>query len=364
VLRQVNNLLNPISKQIQDQKIRVPDYKRILIVRTDRIGDVLLSTPTVMALRQAYPQAYIAMMVSPYTRDIVEGNPFIDEVIVYDKDVRHKSWASSVNFARGLKKKKFDLAVILHPTNRVHMVTYFAGIPRRLGFNRKSGWLLTDRIRHTKQFGDKHESLYCLELVEHLGIKPQDGAMFMPIKDDSERWAEELFLREGLKKTDKLLAVHPGASCPSKVWPNQRFAQVADRLIDKYGFKVLVISGPKDIMLAREVIKNMNHPAVDLAGETSVSQLASVLKRCSLFISNDSGPVHLASAVGTPVVSIFGRSQQGLSPKRWSPLGGKSRILHKSAGCIECLAHNCVKEFSCLKAITADDVIKAAEELI
>jgi ADP-heptose:LPS heptosyltransferase len=108
----------------------------------------------------------------------------------------------------------------------------------------------------------------------------------------------------------------------------------------------------------------MNHPAVDLAGETSVSQLASVLKRCSLFISNDSGPVHLASAVGTPVVSIFGRSQQGLSPKRWSPLGGKSRILHKSAGCIECLAHNCVKEFSCLKAITADDVIKAAEELI
>jgi ADP-heptose:LPS heptosyltransferase len=137
-----------------------------------------------------------------------------------------------------------------------------------------------------------------------------------------------------------------------------------DRLADKYGLKVLLVAGPKDIVLAQNVIKNMHHRAVNLAGKTSVSHLASVLKRCKLFISNDSGPVHIASAVGIPVISIFGRNQKGLSPKRWGPVGKRDKILHKEVGCIECLAHNCTKRFACLKAITVDDVLGAADSIL
>ena len=339
-------------------------FKRILIVRTDRIGDVLLSTPVIKALRAQYPKAYIAMMVSPYAKDIVEGNPYLDEVVIYDKDGRHKSWISSLRFALGIKKKKFDLAVVLHPANRVHLVTFFAGIPRRVGYDRKSGFLLTDRIKHTKQCGEKHESEYNLDLLRCLGIYPQDRTLFMPIRAESEEQAEVLFKQEGIKETDGVLVVHPGASCPSKIWPNERFAEVSDRLIDNYGFKVLVIAGPRDMALAEAVIRHMRHPAVNLAGKTSVSQLASVLKRCRLFISNDSGPVHIASAVGTPVISIFGRNQKGLSPKRWGPLGIKDKVLHREVGCIECLAHNCAKSFACLKAITVDDVLRLADSVL
>ncbi len=339
-------------------------FRRILIVRTDRIGDVLLSTPVIKALRYNYPDAYIAMMVSPYAKDIVEGNPYLDKVIIYDKDGKHKSWQRSVKFARNLKKKKFDLAIVLHPTNRVHLVTFFAGIPRRIGYNLKLGFLLTDRIKHAKQLGQKHELEYNLDLVRHLGIPAEDKTLFMPLKLESEKWAKELFKEEGLKETDKLLAIHPGASCPSKVWPNERFAQVADRLAEKYGFKILVVSGPKDIALAQNVLGHLRYPAVNLAGKTSVSQLASILKRCSLFISNDSGPVHVASAVGTPVISIFGRNQPGLSPRRWGPTGKNDRVLHQEVGCIECLAHNCQKQLTCLKAITAADVLKTADEIL
>jgi len=126
----------------------------------------------------------------------------------------------------------------------------------------------------------------------------------------------------------------------------------------------LVIAGPKDISLADNVLKHMHQSACNLAGKISVSQLASILKRCQLFISNDSGPVHIASAVGTPVISIFGRNQKGLSPNRWGPVGKKDKILHKEVGCIECLAHNCNKEFACLKAITVDDVLKVADEIL
>jgi heptosyltransferase-2 len=369
VLRQARALLVtnhlPAGQAGKPQVIsKIPDFKRILIVRTDRIGDVLLSTPVIKVLRDNYPYAYIAMMVSPYGKSIIEDNPYLDEVIVYDKDSKHKSWARSLKFAQNLKKKKFDATIILHPTNRVHLLAFYSGIRRRIGYDRKHGFLLTDKIRHTKQLGEKHESEYALDLVRHLGIRVQDKDIFLALKPESETWAEELLDKQGIKKTDKLLAIHPGASCPSKIWPNERFAEVADRLIKKYGFKVLVIGGPKDTALGQAVIKHMHQPAIDISGRTSVSQLASILKKCSLFISNDSGPVHIASCVGIPVISIFGRSQKGLGPLRWGPTGKKSKVVHKNVGCIECLAHNCVKEFACLKAITVDDIIDAADSLL
>lgn len=341
-------------------------FRRILIVRTDRIGDVLLSTPVIKALRKNYPQAYIAMMVCAYARDIVEGNNYLDEVIIYDKDGKHKSCWSSFKFSLNLKKKKFDLALILHPTNRVHLVTFFAGIPKRIGYDRKLGFLLTDRMKHTKQFGAKHELEYNLDFLKYLCIEwqDQDKEPFMPIRPESEKYIEELFKQEGIKESDRLLAIHPAASCPSKVWPNERFAAVADRLVEKYGFKTLLVAGPKDIGITKSLLAKMQAPAVNLAGKTSVSQLASALKRCQLFISNDSGPVHIASALGVAVIAIFGRNQSGLSPRRWGPQGKNSRLIHKEIGCIECLAHNCRREFACLKAITVEDVLKAAESLL
>jgi lipopolysaccharide heptosyltransferase II len=333
-------------------------------VRTDRIGDVVLSTPVIKALRDNFPDAYIAMMVSPYALDIVEDNPFLDEVIIYDKDKRHKNWFQSVGFAFGLRAKRFDLAVVLHPTNRAHITVFLAGIRRRIGFNRKCAILLTDRIKHTKQEAEKHELEYSLDLVRYLGIQPEDKKPAMFIKPQAIQWADRVLAQAGIKETDMLLALHPAASCPSKIWPAQRFAEAADELVKRYGFKVIVLAGPKDMNLAIQVIQNTRQPVLNLAGKTSVQQLAALLKRSRLFISNDSGPVHIACAVGTPVISIFGRNQKGLSPKRWGPVGPRDKVLHKEVGCEECLAHNCAKGFACLKAITVDDVIQAADSIL
>ncbi|MDD4894003.1 MAG: glycosyltransferase family 9 protein, partial [Candidatus Omnitrophica bacterium] len=203
VLKQARSLLahNP-EPTAYNQK---GDLERILIVRTDRIGDVLLSTPVIKAFRDNYPHAYIAMMVSPYGKSVVEDNPYLDEVIVYDKDAKHKSWPRSLKFARNLKKKKFDVAVILHPTNRVHLVTFFAGIPRRVGYDRKLSFLLTDRIRHTKQSGQKHESEYALDLARYLGVEPKDKNIFLSVKPALEERVAELLKEEGAGRSDKLL---------------------------------------------------------------------------------------------------------------------------------------------------------------
>ncbi len=341
-------------------------YRRILISRIDRIGDVLLSTPVIKALREKFPQAYISMMVAPCSRDVVEGNPYLDEVIIYDKDGKHKTWMRSLKFASRLKKKKFDLAVILHPNIRMHLLTFLAGIPERLGYNRKLGFLLNLRRIHSKQEGVKHEAGYNLDLLKTLGVIGDPYDLFMPIKVESELYVNELFRKEGINPADRILAINPGASCPSKIWPAERFARACEKLVSLYNLKIVILAGPKDMLLANKIPLQYGskNRIINLAGKTSLSQMASILKRCVLFISNDSGPVHIASALGTPVISIFGRNQPGLSPRRWGPLGKHDKYLHKDVGCIQCLAHNCKKEFACLKAISVEDVVSAAESIL
>ncbi len=340
------------------------NFKRILVVRTDRIGDVLLSTPAIKALRKRFPQSHIAVMVRPYARDIVLGNPYLDELIIYDKyGSQHSLW-QSIKFALGLRRKKFDLALVLHPTNRVHLVTYLAGIKRRVGFNRKLGFLLTDKIEHKKQEGRKHEREYTLDLLRFLKIEAEEKRLFMPLRKDSEIYIEKFLAEQGVERQDKLIAVHPGASCPSKLWPVERFAEVAERLAAEFKVKVVVAAGPDDLAIGKGLIGLAHCACIDAGGKTTLSQLASLLKRCSLFISNDSGPVHIASALDVPVVAIFGRAQSGLSPERWRPTGKDGMVLHKDVGCKHCLAHNCRKGFACLKAISVEEVLSAARKLL
>ena len=341
-----------------------PAYKRILIIRTDKIGDVVLSTPVIKAVKDFYPNSFIAFMVRPYAQEIVEGNPDIDEVIPFDKDKKCRNLLASLVFAWKLRKKKFDLAINLHPTNRVHIITFFAGIPERVGYERKMGFLLTKKLVDTKHLGEKHEMEYSLDVVRSLGIEPKDKRLFMPIKLESEIWVEDILAKNRILNQDRLLAIHPSASCPSRIWPQENYVELANKLIEKYDYKIILIASALDKKIADKVASKIDYPVLNLAGQTNLSKIASILKRCKLFISNDSGPVHISSAVGTPVISIFGRKQRGLSPLRWGPLGIKDKFLHKDIGCIECLAHNCKKEFACLKSISVEDVLGAVESIL
>lgn len=338
--------------------------KKILITRTDRMGDVLLSTPVFKAVREAYPESFIAVMVRPYTKDCVEGNPYINEVIIYDKRGRHKSILNSLRFAYALRKKRFDVAIILHPTNRVNLITFLAGIPQRVGFNKKLGFLLTKKLPHTKQFGTRHEIDYTLDVIRSIGIEPKDKTLYMPIKRETQRRIDNILSEYGVKEDDKLVAMHPSSSCPSKRWSPGNFARVADRLAEAHKVKIILISDEEGKIFADQTKEDMKYPVIDFSGKTTISELASLLKRCMLFISNDSGPVHIASAVGTPVIAIFGRKDKGLGPIRWGPTGDYDIILHKDVGCQHCLAHNCDKDFLCLKSIKNEEVLKAAETIL
>jgi ADP-heptose:LPS heptosyltransferase len=222
--------------------------------------------------------------------------------------------------------------------------------------------LLTDRIKNTKHRGEKHERDYNFDLLEILGIDSKDRSLYLPIGPDDEGFIDGMLTQHGIGARDKIVTIHPGASCPSKIWPSERFAKLADRLMQAYKVKVIVIGGDdkRDEFCVNSVKKFMQQKAVFLAGSLNVLQLGALLKRSKLFISNDSGPVHVAVSVNTPVVAIFGRNQPGLSPKRWGPLGQNDIVIHKDVGCAGiCLAHNCNRSFDCLSAISVDEVFSA-----
>jgi len=339
-------------------------YKKILIVRLDRIGDVLLSTPVIKALRSAYPDSYLSFMVRPYAREVVEGNPGLNSVMVYDKEGGEKGLFGNLKFIWRLRKERFDLALILHPTVRAHLVTALAGIPERIGYDKKKGFLLTKRIPHTKQFGLKHEIEYALDILKYIGVDAKDKTLYMPIQGECEDRAKDILARNGIRDSDAIIVINPGASCASKRWSAERFAKLADSLVAGRGAKILIISGSADKDFGDRVASFMTKRHLNLSGKTTIGDIASILRRARLFISNDSGPVHVACAVGTPAIAIFGRSDRGLSPKRWGPTGKGDVVLHKDVGCEVCLAHNCQRGFKCLEAITVEEVLAAADKIL
>ncbi len=336
---------------------------RILIVRTDRIGDLVLSTPAIRAVRAAYPRGYVAALVQPATRALVEGHPALDEVFVLDKQGRHRGVAGAWHLAAELRARRFDLALILHTTTRVVLLTWLAGIPRRVGYARRLGWLLTDRRPYEKRFGERHELDYTLDLVRAAGIPADDRTLEIAWSSAGQGPVTTWLASAGIGPSDRLILLHPGASCPSKRWPPARFAAVADAVAAR-GSRVAVIVGPGDEALARDVQRQARTPVLAPPHPFTLAELPWLLKRAQCLVSNDSGPVHLACAAGTPVVAVFGRWGEGLSPTRWGPTGPRSAVLHHDVGCRPCLAHRCRIGFICLDAVTVEEVVAAVQQIL
>lgn len=336
--------------------------KKILILRTDRLGDVILSTPAIKAIRMHYPKSYIAFLCRPYTQQVLEGNPYLDKVVVYDKYGKHKGFFSTLRFSFQLRKEKFDLALILHPTNRAHMITFFAGIPRRIGWDKKLSFLLTDRLVHRKDAGRKHELEYNFDILRQAGIHLKSKEIYIPLKEEAILKVDKLLEEQGLRESDKLVVVHPSASCPSKRWPQENFLELISLLKKKKEIKIALITSADQVEFGKMLTASQE--LIDLRGYLSLLETAALLNKASLFISCDSGPVHIAAGLNVPVISIFGRSQPGLSPKRWAPVGKNSYFLHKDIGCNPCLAHNCLKNFRCLAAITPLEVHALASRFL
>lgn len=336
-----------------------PDkINRILLVRTDRIGDVVVTTPVFRAIKSRFPDVHLAVMVDKQNADLILGHPDLNEVIMYDKRGAERSIRGTFQFARALKQRKFDIAVHFHPRTRAYWTTFLAGIPVRIGYKRKSHWLLTHSIKDDKGQGKKHEAAYNFDLLKLLSVaEPREMTTHIPLQEKTKESALQHVSGAG-----RYFAVHPSASSPSKIWPAQYYAETADHLAKKFQLTPVLIGGEADSKQGKAVLDAMKTKALNLCGQLTLGELAWILKGSEFVLSNDSGPAHMASAVKTPVISIFGRSLPGLGPRRWHPLGSKSWYLQKDVGCEVCLADLCQIEFKCLTELKPADVIQLIEK--
>lgn len=305
----------------------------ILLIRTDRIGELLLTTPAFNAVRHVFPEANITLLVKPSSYEVVEDNPSIDSILKLDTARDLDTFGKRLAFISLLRRSRFDLVVIFNPDKFFNIVAFLAGIPVRIGYNRKLGFLLTHRIEDRKHLCLKHEVDYNLELVELLGAGPAVKKLCFPVGRSEEDSVGKITSANGILAGERFVAVHPATSNPQKRWPAERFARLCELITQHFRLKVALVGGGDEMPVSEAVKAEAKVPLCDLTGKLGLKEFGSFLKRASLLISCDSGPVHIGAAVGVPVIALFGESRPGGSSRRWGPYGeghiviGKPRVL-------------------------------------
>ncbi len=333
------------------------EHKRILIIQTAFLGDVILSTPLVKTLRELFPDSCISFLLIPETKNVLVNNPYLDEILIYDKR-REKGMRGFLRMVREIKSRGFDLAIIPHRSLRSALLAYFSRIPKRIGFDRSTGsFLFTQRITY---LSDIHESDRNFSLV--LGFSYPSISVFPEIfpSPDDYTYARKLLQDSGIREEDKIVGIAPGSVWATKRWLLERFAEVSDLLQIKAGVKVIFLGSEDDRKLCQEIAHQMETTPLILAGKTDILQSAAIISLCKVILSNDSAPVHIASAMKKPVVEIFGST---IPEFGFAPLGDNYTIIQKKMECRPCGIHGrrkCPKKhFRCMKEITTEEVFKA-----
>lgn len=330
---------------------------RILIVNLNWIGDVIFSTPAVRLIKEFYPSAYLACMAAPRCKEVLEKNPYIDELIFFDEKGLHRSFLSRLKFIFYLRRKHFEIVFIFHRSFTRALICRLAGIAHRIGYARgKSGFLLTKRV---KPVNNIHRVDYFLNLLKAQGMETADRNYQFFIDEKDKSFADKFLEEKGILKTDILVSLNPGGNWRLKRWPADCFAELADLISGRYNAKILLTGAGKDRELVMEIAEKMKSSPVICAGETSLRQTAALFKRSSLVVSADSGPMHIAVSVGAPTIALFGPT----SLKITGPVGkGRFRVIQKDTGCqIPCYQLNC-RINKCMSAIRPGDVIKVIDE--
>jgi lipopolysaccharide heptosyltransferase II len=329
--------------------------QRILAVKLADLGDLLTVTPALQALRAAHTAAQIDLLVPPSSAHLLKGSPFLDEIVTFDKfafdslrgllDIR--SLASTLRFLFRLRGRRYDTLVLFHHfttrwgTAKFAALSMASGARTRAGLDNGRGSFLTHRASD-QGFGAKHEADYWLDVASLAGANGSAGwRPVLPVSDKDREMAATL-LKDIRKSTDvPLVAIHPGAGAysPARIWPTEEFAAAARGLMDSHDAAIILLGGPDEMEKARhlEQLIGQSGRVLNLAGRTSIHQTAVVIEGCDLFVGNDSGPMHVAAAMNTPVVAIFGPSNhQAWGP--YTPSGEKSihTIVSRDLPCQPC----------------------------
>ncbi|MFH1888707.1 MAG: lipopolysaccharide heptosyltransferase II [Candidatus Omnitrophota bacterium] len=335
--------------------------KKILIFNVNWLGDVLFSTAVIRNIRRNYPDSFIACALPGRCYPVLKGSPYLDEIIIFDERERHRGIMSKIEFIRFLKRRKFDSVFLLHGSLTRALICRLAGITERIGYRtKKRGFLLTGSLKPVDRDA-LHRIDYYLNIIEKAGLKAEDRYLEFFIEDVDVNFVNDFLNRKSVTKDDLLVGINPGGNWMPKRWPQDYWAILADRLISELGAKVIITGGYADISLAHKIKDMMKAKPIIASGVFNLKQLGALCKRLDLFITADTGPLHIANAVGAKkIIALFGPT----SPLITGPYPLKNTtILSKDVGCkIPCYVVNC-KDNRCMKAITPDEVLEKVKSL-
>ena len=335
--------------------------RRILIFNVNWLGDVLFSTAAIRNIRMNFPDSFMACIVPSRCYGVLKGNPNLDEIIIFDEKDRHKGVFTQLDFVRQLKDKKFDTVFLLHRSFSRALICRLAGIARRIGYStHKRAFLLTDKIPMPKKDA-MHRIDFYLNIIEKAGLRIEDRYPEFFISDEDIKFAEGFLNKKGVTKEDFLVAINPGGNWLPKRWPREYWSQLADKLIFFLGAEVIITGSHNDLSLAQHIKDKMKENPLVACGVLNIKQLGALAKRADIFITADTGPLHIAGAVGAKnIIAIFGPT----SPQITGPSHFKNVILlQKDVGCkIPCYEMKC-KDNRCMKAITPAEVFKQVEKI-
>lgn len=330
--------------------------RKILVRSPNWIGDAVMSTPALGAIRAAFPSSEIVLAANPVVSELMSPHPFCDRVIVYDKRGPHRGVAGLWKFCRLLAGERFDLAILFQNAIEAAIIADLAGIKKRAGYSTDGrGILLTHAIRVSKDARRLHHTQYYLAMLGELGIPPAGQETCLQCTDDERSRAR------GVLGPGRWAAINPGAAYGSaKRWYPERFGQVADALASDFGYRVLLVGGTGEAAIGSEIISRMSSKPMNLIGMTSVRQLMALLASADLVITNDSGPMHIAAAFGRPIVALFGPTDHSVT----SPLCSRLSLVRKETECAPCLRRQCPGDHRCMADISVKDVLDAVEALL
>jgi heptosyltransferase II len=335
---------------------------KVLIRGTNWIGDAVMTLPAVAAIRKTWPGARLAVLAKPWVAEVYRLSPDLDEVIVFQEPGRHAKTAGKLRLAGELRNAAFDCAILFQNAIEAAILARLAGIPLRAGYNSDGrGLLLTHSVRRTPLIRQVHQVDYYLEMVRALGCTPAGRDVRLRPGRDDGGLAGTLLNRFGIDENRPLIGLAPGAAYgPAKMWFPDRFAAVADRLIDHTGGPAVLFGSSSDRASTARVQRSARHPLIDIAGKTNLKEAIALIARCALFLSNDSGLMHVAGALGVPTVAIFGST----NPRTTSPMGDQSVVIHRDVPCSPCLKPVCPTDFCCMDLIGVEEVYTAALKLL
>ena len=341
------------------------DFKNILVVQTAFIGDVILTLPLVQACKRLFPNAAIDVVVTPAVRELCSNHPDIHEAIAFDKSGADRGVGGLLRLSRVLRSRRYDLALVPHRSLRSAALVSLARIPVRIGFDRSSGKvLLTDAVRYNRSAHEIDRNLSLLKPVSDDAV-PRELPRLYPSESDKKR-VGRLLVELEVARPETLVAIAPGTIWNTKRWLKERFSSLAVNL-EEAGLEIVLIGGRDDQILCDEIrILSGSSHVYSTAGMLSVLQSVELIRRCNVLISNDSAPMHMAAAVGTPVVAIFGATVPAFG---FGPSGPLDVVVEtQGLKCRPCATHGgekCpIKTFDCMNDISYERVFQKVIDVL